>query len=103
MENSQKSPSVTHSKQRATAKQLLARVAKCWEIEFECDLVPPKVREVCKFKYNIVTVFLPLPLISVINISKVYYTFVFNAGMSANQPSTKHPFDSCVSSFAFGG
>ena len=50
---SQSSPSINHCKQRSAAKQLAARVNKCWMMEFNWDLIPPKLKEVCFCEYTV--------------------------------------------------
>ncbi len=40
------SPSGSYSKHRMAARQLLARVNKCWEMDFDWDLIPQKLKEV---------------------------------------------------------
>lgn len=44
----QSSPLVANSKQKAAAKQLSARATRCWDLDFDWELIPKKLQEVCK-------------------------------------------------------
>lgn len=50
MAMSQSSLHINNSKQRIAAKQLSARVVKCWELEFNWDHVPQKLKEVSIYR-----------------------------------------------------